>query len=265
MIQIKHKTRSFSEQEDGFYSSITYQGSYEEMSELQERYPPKCAYYPENDNYNIGGNVKSARIYQDEGPLWCCEFQFVANQHHDSVTPPNTSFGKKSATLECGMLSMPLETHPEYRVCWNHYLAALGAAAVPSWWADATSQIITGNDVKVYRWVSSPAELPYADVEGKKWQVVKKPSKEGVTSYDVATYVIRETVRCKTATAAGKICANKINRITKPENDFGIKGGNWKCDGVNVRWGGKYWLASLTYTRSGNSKGWDAELYSEEL
>lgn len=263
-MQVQYKTRNFSEQEDGFYSGITYIGSYEDMLSLQSENPPKSIFYPEGDR-SIGGRVKSARVYQENGPLWCCEFQFVANQHHDSVTAPDTTFGKKSATLECGMLSMPLEAHPEYRVRWNHYLAGLGTTAVPSWWSNAVSQIISGDDAQKYRWVSTPAELPYSDVDGKKWQIVAKPSKEGVTSYEVATYVIKEIVRCKSATAAGKICANKANKITTPENNFGIKDGNWKCDGVSVRWSGKYWLAELTYTRSGNSKGWDTELYSEEL
>ena len=62
--------------------------------------------------------------------------------------------------------------------------------------------------------------------------------------------------------------SRKMGRIAEPINgDFGIVkkfGGNWLCDGGSIQWDGKYWVATLTYTHSGDSKGWDRSLYSEE-
>ena len=259
-MQVKYKTRSTSEQEEGFFSSITFQGSHEEMTRLQSEHLPKSYFYPER-NRSIGGRVKSVQVYQAEGSLWCCEFQFVANQHHEGTQPPDTTFGKKSAVLECGLLSMPLESHPQYRMHWNHYLATTGDEMTPLWWNDATNAIIPDN-FEEFRWITSPDDLPLKS-DGKTWKIVQEPTKKGVDSYDMATYMVRENVRCKTAKAAGILCANKLNKLISPENDFGIAGGNWKCDDIRISWTGKYWLASLTYTRSGNDKGWDNDLYSE--
>ena len=55
--------------------------------------------------------------------------------------------------------------------------------------------------------------------------------------------------------------AGKLNQIGRPEEDFGMtpSGYNWKCDNATVSWNGKYWLATLTWTRSGNNKGWDPD------
>ena len=86
----------------------------------------------------------------------------------------------------------------------------------------------------------------------------------GVTNYDLATYVIRESVKCRSAANAGSVVCGKLNKIIAPANDFGIAnsvGGNWKCDGANVSYDGKNWIAHLTYTLSGDNKGWDERLY----
>ena len=59
----------------------------------------------------------------------------------------------------------------------------------------------------------------------------------------------------------GNAISKKINTITSPENTFGISGGNWKLDEVNVIFNGKYWVANSVFTRSGDEKGWDTEIY----
>ena len=256
MEQIRYKTRTVSAAEDGITSSITFQGTREEMENMRWSNPPGSEYYDGNDD-NVGGRIKCVRVYQDEGPLWCCELQMTTNQHTQVTRPPDISYGTKSATLECGLLSMPLESHPNYRIHWDHHLAGNGTDTIPAGWEDATDTYISD---KRYRWVSSPDELP----QGGTWKILKKASKLGVTGYEVSTYVIRESVRCKTSQQAGRICANAMNKIATPDNDFGITGGNWKCDGVSIRWTGQYWLATLTYTRSGDEKGWDQDLYGEK-
>ena len=67
---------------------------------------------------------------------------------------------------------------------------------------------------------------------------------------------------------AGWVASEAINSIvTKPSlGDFGLTaklGGNWKVDNVEVYYDGKHWVASRTYTKSGDAKGWDQELYGE--
>lgn len=250
---VKYKSISLTKTDDNTSYNMTFQGSLEEMH--QKMYDYRIGTLFRDKQFEYDYRVKHIRVYQEEGSLWCCEIQGIANQHGSSTTPPKTDYGTKSATLECGVLSMPLESHPDYRTNWNHYLAGKGVSNLPSWFASATNVAVPDSR---YRWVSSPSEVP-----DENWRILAAPKKLGYTSYELSTYVIRETVRCRTSSAAGKICANKMNKIGKPDNDFGITGGNWKCDGVSVRWNGKYWLATLTYTRSGDNNGWDKDLYSE--
>ncbi len=40
----------------------------------------------------------------------------------------------------------------------------------------------------------------------------------------------------------------------------GLTGGNWKCDRATVRYSGA-WLASLTWTMSYDTSGWDTDFY----
>lgn len=58
----------------------------------------------------------------------------------------------------------------------------------------------------------------------------------------------------------------KAQRICHPLNgDFGITkkyGGNWLCEGGNVSFDGKHWVASLTYLYS--PTGWDTDLYDND-
>ena len=112
---------------------------------------------------------------------------------------------------------------------------------------------------KSYRWIKTPGECPQ-DEEGS-WHIIRSPKYPGVDSYDVATYSITESARFAHSNSAGKMVANNLNRIGAPDVTFGIKGGNWKCDDASVTWSGKYWIATLTWTRSGDSRGWNRELY----
>ena len=38
-------------------------------------------------------------------------------------------------------------------------------------------------------------------------------------------------------------------------------GGNWKYDEASISFNGKYWVANSVFTRSGDEKGWDTEIY----
>ena len=158
------------------------------------------------------------------------------------------------------MLSMPLETREGYRACWNYYLAAApGVSNVPSWWETKTDTVLDFKDAQSYVWIKTPGELP-TDQKGR-WRILKNPMKPGIETYDLATYSVTESARFRSSSAAGKMVANTLNKIGKPSNDFNIKGGDWKCDDASVSYTGSYWLATLTWTLSGNDEGWDQDLY----
>lgn len=131
--------------------------------------------------------------------------------------------------------------------------------SVPAWWASARDTVLSHSDSQSYAWIKTPGELPN-DQKGR-WHILRGPVKPGYESYDIATYSVTETARFRSAATAGKMVANKLNKIGSPENDFGISDGNWKCDDATVSFNGSDWLATLTWTLSGNSLGWDKELY----
>ena len=123
-----------------------------------------------------------------------------------------------------------------------------------------SSELLAPPDYRdTYRWVKNLSEMP----EG--WEAVMAPSKPGAESYDVAVYTVTETARFRTASAAGAMVAGKVNKIGTPTETFvsDTGGWNWKCDGAEVSWSGKYWLARLTWTRSGDENGWDEDLYGD--
>lgn len=212
------------------------------------------------DEINEFGRLKSARMYQDEGPLWCGEFRYEAGSEWQSSQPPSTDYGVKSCTLSCATLSNELETHSSYKVCWNHFLwAAPGTTSVPAWWSTATDPAMTDADAAKYAWTETLGGCPVT--KKGKWKVLKKPTKPGVRSWDSVCYTVEETAKFRSASRAGSMVAGKINSIGTPSQTFGITGGNWKCDDARVYWNGTYWLAHLTWTHSNGSSGWDRDLY----
>ena len=252
MSIIKYQSRVRERTGDGTTVSLVYQGSHEEMHAMQ-------AAHSINES-SEDGRLKSIRIYQESPQIWNCELRYESDANGDYMNAPDTSYGKKSAQLKGSMLSMPLETHADYHTNWNYYLAAApGVTAVPSWWAAATDTTIGDSDAQKYRWIKNPSECP-ADKKGM-WRTLKDPVMPGVESYDIATYSVTESARFRNAKAAGSMVAGNLNKIGTPSESFGIRGGNWKCDDASVSWTGKYWLATLTWTKSGDSSGWNSKLY----
>lgn len=79
----------------------------------------------------------------------------------------------------------------------------------------------------------------------------------------MACFVITESQRFGSATAAGNAINKNINTITSPSNTFGLSGGgyNFKLDECSVQWDGKSWICTSVYTRSGDNLGWDTDIY----
>lgn len=254
-MSIKYQSRVTENTNDGCFVTIVYQGKQSDMLAMQSSHVI--------NEQGEGGRLKNSRVYQESPNNWVCELRYETDVDGQYATAPNTAYGKKSAQLKGSMLSMPLETHTDYRTCWNYYLAAApGTSAVPSWWATAKDTTLSDTDAQKYRWVKSPSECPM-DKKGL-WRTIKEPEMPGVESYDVATYSITESARFGSPTSAGNFVANNLDKIGSPSTTFNISGGNWKCDDASVSWSGKYWLATLTWTKSGNDKGWNNKLYTKK-
>ncbi len=120
---------------DGRKSTFVYHGTRDEMETLAARH--------QVDEYNDDGRLEEIRIGQAEGSVWECELRYDVSMDWQSVARPPTQWGVKSAQLHGSMRSMPLESHPNYRANWNHYLAAApGISVVPQWWNSATDTLL---------------------------------------------------------------------------------------------------------------------------
>lgn len=259
-LSIKEKSRTSERTENGYVRKRTLQGTIDECIAYQAAHAP--------GEYAAGlGRLASSVISQIGGPLWQIELRYTEDPSGLSVSigtvPPDTSFGVFSAVLDVTMMSNQLEAHPNYRTCWNHYLAARDDAEspCPGWWSTATDPILTGTAAQTYRWMKSESELIIGpDSEGHTWELVQKRTK-AADQYDVAMYTQTETARFATFELACAAIAAKANRTaSSPGVTNGLTGGNWKCDRATVRYSGA-WLASLTWTMSYDTSGWDSDLY----
>lgn len=253
-ITLKYQSRQRERNENGFSTVMVWTGTREEVEAFAEEETPGT---PADD-----GTLESVRIYQDGGNIWAVERRYSQDQTGDFRNKPNVVYGKKSAQLHGGMLSIPIEQHKNYRTHWNYYLAsAPDVTYSPAWWLDATDPILSTEDAQNFAWIKSPAETP-VDSRGR-WRITNKPIYPGLNSYDMATYTITETSKFSSAKKAGEMIAGKLNQIGRPTEDFGLTpaGYNWKCDDATVSYNGGDWYATLTWTRSGDNKGWIPEIY----
>lgn len=251
---VKYQSRVLEYTPDGRTFTLTYFGTQADMESRQEAEVP-AAELPKDNKWRL----RSSRVSQESPEIWICEFQYTTGEDGNYVEPPSPAWGKKSATLSGSMLNLPLESAKRYRTCWNYYLAAAPGSGVPAWWESAKDCIMSEADAKKYMWIKNVSEVP--TIDGKRWVILKEPKYPGVESIDKTVYSVTETVRHRSAKSAGRDVQNKLNNIAKPDNDFDIKGGDWKCDDAQVSWNGKYWLATLTWTNS--PSGWNKEMYED--
>lgn len=254
MAIIKFASRVVEKTPTGIMTTIAWTGSKDDM----------LAKSAENPAGSVTGDgvLRNSRVFQESPNIWCCELKYAADEHGEAKGAAETIYGRKSAQLKGSMLSLPLECHVNYLTCWNHYLAgAPGARTVPSWWETAKDAVLSESDSQKYAWIKSPGEIP-EDRNGR-WRILKDPLKPGTDTYDLAVYSVTETARFRTPRAAGRMVVNTLNRIGEPNETFGIKGGDWKCDDASVSYDGEDWFATLTWTLSGDDKGWDKDLYLE--
>lgn len=250
-LEIRLQGRTLNKTVGGMETNITRVGTKDEALSA-------CSELKINARYAGLGRLVLAAAKQESPKIWVLEERYIEQTDGiNIVTPPDDGFGKKSATLSTGMITLPLESVKGYKTKWNHYLAGTAETTVLPDWANTASSTIVDEPDK-YRWIKEPGELPQG------WHILSEPSKPGVTGVDLATYTITERIKCRSPRSAGKEIVRRLNRIGKPVEDFGIDEGDWKCDDSGIQWDGKAWVATLTWTRSGDEKGWDKELYKKQ-
>ena len=235
--------------EQGINTQVTMIGTLEECRQIFDT----ADYGAKHPQY---GYLRQLQLQQGSGKFYTLIYKYSTASNAGS-TPPESdiAYGKKSATLNCGLMALPLPTHEDYVLNWDHYLFAPPGTSTPAFWETAKT---TKNTPQPFRWGKNLSDSPDGMV------VIEEPTMPGVTHRDVSTYQLTETVKCRTDKAAGHVVANKLNKIIDPEyTTFDITEGDWKCESVTVSWRNKAWYATLTYTRSGDDKGWNKKLYNK--
>lgn len=257
---------------------LKYQGQEKSRNKNQSNYKETYygtqaeidAFLSESADIRIGifnegkGYVSSWRKSQMDGIFYQLEVDYTITYDDKPDDLSDAEVGKKSATLSVRNLQLPLENHPNYQIRWNHYLYSKNGASLPSWWATMTDiDDMTATMQANYQWAKYPTDVPKVDADGNKWKRLRKPTMPGVEVYDFAVYVVTISAKYRSATAAGTAMAKYINEIKTPDEDFGLTktGYNWKMDDCSVSYSGSAWIATMTYTRSGDNKGWDTRLY----
>ena len=221
------------------------------------------------------GRLESVSKQQIAANLWSLTYKYnTAGYTSGSATPstpPSTEVGVKSYSLDCSMISSPLEQHPSYLKKWNYglarkYLIANKPATLPStpaWYDTATAtSVIPIADQGDYQWFQSTSELPLES--GYVWVELAQPTMAGYTSYDEVGYTLTMAVRQKTYAAAETFAANKANKIfTNAQVGSSFTSGNWKCDRATVNWDGEFWIVNLTFTYS--ARNWNTTLYPDNF
>lgn len=157
-------------------------------------------------------------------------------------------------TLDEGSLEKSIETHPSYRMKWNHHLAAKSGTAKPAWFDTAVDYSDTSGS-STYQWVKDYSEVD-TSLLGKnfiKWD----KTKPGVESYILPAPVVNSTLYFSTKK---KATASKysVGKRTAPVDKMGVATGEWLVTGRRVQQEGRKWVAGVTFT---NADEWDSDLY----
>ena len=193
-LTLKYQGRQRERSDNGFTTTMVWTGTQEECEAFAAEAAP--------GDPGEEGSLDSVRIYQDGGNIWNVERRYTTDQDGNFTNKPNVVYGRKSAQLHGGMLSIPIEQHKNYLTHWNFYLAAApSVTAVPDWWETATDAVLTTQQAQQYAWIRTPSEAP-VDSRGR-WRIIQKPTYPGLTSYDVAVYTVTETAQFSSAKKAG--------------------------------------------------------------
>lgn len=269
-VTIQHGSRTRRFGNDASEASVVWQGTYEEIQAFKAT---KLIGEKDPDL----GTLINIKLTQGTGCIWLLQLDYkevgLSIEYGDKEKEP------VEQQLSAKIISVPIEAHKNYKVCWNHFLIAACyfegdnyTDKVPAWYTTKTDPYLDPmtNDGKNYKWVKNLSEAP-PTTKYVQWGLVKsgnlvcRPTKPGVTSFDKALMVIREVGYHSKKSYAGWATRDMINTIVdKPLlGDFSITqtGYNWKIDDIEVTYTGEQWEASRTYTMSGDSTGWDRDIY----
>lgn len=242
----------------------------------------KCGYY-----YTDYGRLDNINFQQADGPFYTATLTYTKTLSAGVIITTGVDKPTQNS-LTVRMLSMPIETHPNYKYCWNHSLATcqpnsydysdisgMNAEQAHTFCADHTS-----GGYCFMKWIQNDSELPtdpfIQSNEGQEdfvwpWRVAVQMTKPGVQYYEIPTYEITEYTRHSDRKHAAWCISVKSGKLKFPEyGDFGLEdkyptsGSNnyrWLCLGGDINYDGKYYVAKCTYQWSPDPYGWDQQIW----
>ena len=250
-----------------------------------------------NPKWKIGtvdptwGRLDSINSQPGDGPFWKAILSYNQPLSAGIIITTGSDDQKKPTqnSLTVRMMSMPLESHPNYCYIWNHSLATcygshqIDYADVSGADIISAQAFVAANSGKV-KWIQNDSELPTEPVIQQNgddtfttyWRVEFPMTKPGVSTYDFPTYEVVQNARHKSRDQATWSLLAKNGKLRFPEyGDFGIENyffgnadgvsattsGHWLCEGAGINYDGKYYVANCTYLFSPDDMGWDRQLY----
>lgn len=281
-VELKYKGFEQSRNDDTLNTQITFQST---QDKLQSVMTSTYKVGTQDANY---GRIDSLKLTQDSGPFWNLVVEY--NQPLSAGIIITTGNDNKATqnSLTVRMLSLPIQSHPNYKYIWNHSLASnygssqIEYSQISGLNAQQAADFAAAHSGRV-RWISNDSQLPTEPLveenEGSEdvftyyWKVEIEMTKPGVTSYDFPTYEIVQNARHKSRNNAAWSLATKSGKLKFPTyGDFGLQSKfypsdatngkyHWLCLGGGVSFDGKYWIANCTYQWSPDPDGWDLQMY----
>ena len=267
-------------------TQITYQSTKEKLQSAM------TSTFKVGYNDPTYGRIDKLNLTQQGGPFWNLVVEYNQPLSSGIIITTGNNDDKKATqnSLTVRMLSLAIQSHPNYKYIWNHSLATcypshqIDYADISGLNCQEAQDFLSGHTSGGFcyvKWIQNDSELPSQPVvfqsgeeEFKEaWRVEFYMTKPGVTCYDFPTYSITENARHKTRQNAAWSLAVKNGKLKFPAyGDFGLQKNfyptgptsgyyHWLCLGGGVNFDGKYWIANCTYQWSPDPEGWDLQLY----
>ena len=239
---------------------------------------------------DLWGRLDSIDSQPGDGPFWNAVLNYNKPLSAGIIITTGNDDKATQNSLTVRMLSLPIQSHPNYKYIWNHSLASnygsnqIDYADISGLNAQQAADFAASHSGRV-KWIQSDSELPSEplveenvgsdDVFTYYWKINYTMEKPGVTCYDFPTYSVTQNAKHTSRQKAAWSLAVKNGKLKFPTyGDFGLQSKfypndssanppkyHWLCLGAGVNFDGKYWIASCTYQWSPDPNGWDQDLY----
>lgn len=188
---------------------------------------------PTEDGYFQHGALSSSEVWET--------IAITSSEKPISGSVQSRKNGEKRIRIQVPTVPQDIEYHPNYKVCWNHYMIAKDGdtAELPSDWETQTDKIIINSTYKDWRWLHKTEMAP----EG--WNAQTVPQKPKVDNYLVPSPQVIETwYYRKESNAEARL--KTVGRIDTPSKTYSYTG-EWFVIDSFVEYDGRMYYCESIY------------------